>query len=295
MSRLVFLFVLAVFGPSLPVLAAQSAAPAQPPPALDFVLIGRDGKVENLGPAPRGAYSPRVSPDGRQLVVDAAEGVWIANLDSVSAARLLVPGRATWPFWAPDGRSVVYTAESEGQQALFRKSLDETPASLLLRPARAVESWSSRHDVLTYIELAAAGDYGIGAYSLKDQQRRLLINAVPSAQNSSQFSPDGTMIAYASNESGRFEIYVKRYPEGRAVQVTTAGGHHPVWSVDGKELLFDRDDKEFFVVSLDASTLQAGQPRLLPITGFVQTPLRRQFDLAPDGRLLMLVPRQSGY
>jgi Tol biopolymer transport system component len=296
MSRLILLSILGLIGFSIPALAAQSAGPTQLPPDLDFVLIDRTGTAEVLGPAPLGSYSPRVSPDGKQLVVDAIGGVWIADLANVPAARVLVPGKAQWPSWSPDGKSVVYTGESEGQQTVFLQSLDGAPASLLIRPARAVESWSRQHGVLTFIELAAEGDYGIWQYSLQDDRRNLLINAAPTAQNSSQFSPDGTMIAYASNETGRFEVYLQRYPGGgKVVRVTQDGGHHPVWSVDGKELLFDRDGKEFFVVAIDGRTLGVAAPVSLPVTGFVQNALRRQFDLTPEGKLLMLSPRQSGY
>lgn len=294
LHKLISLLAVALLAQSPKAPAADAAAP--PPPPLDFALMDRKGNVEVLGPAPVGSYAPRVSPDGKQLVVDAQGGVWIAELANIAAIRVLVPGQAQWPFWSVDGKSVVYTGDSDGQQAVFRQALAGSPPELLIRPARAVDSWSRQHEVLSYIELATAGDYGIWTYSLKDRKRSLLINAVPSAQNSSQFSPDGTMIAYASNETGRYEIYLQRYPEGgEVVRVTKEGGHHPVWSVDGKELLFDRDGKEFFSIAIDGRTLGSSEPVPLPVSGFVQNNLRRQFDLTPGGKLLMLVPRRSGH
>jgi hypothetical protein len=87
-----------------------------------------------------------------------------------------------------------------------------------------------------------------------------------------RFSPDGRWLAYASNESGRYEVYVVRHPgPGGRWQVSTAGGNYPQWRADGKELFFEGADQSIMAVDVRASaTFEAGVPRLLFRTTLVQ-------------------------
>ena len=111
-------------------------------------------------------------------------------------------------------------------------------------------------------------------------------------QTDARLSPDGRWIAYVSAESGRLEVYVRPFPAGTpAVQVSHNGGGHPLWSPDQKELYFDNNGRMFAVSINTVPTFTAAAPRELPIQGFVQGPLRRQYDLTPDGKqFLMLFP-----
>jgi Tol biopolymer transport system component len=105
-------------------------------------------------------------------------------------------------------------------------------------------------------------------------------------------SPDGKWLAYASNETGRYEVWIEPFPPtGARHQVTRAGGSHPLWRPDGQSLYFDRD-QQMFRLAVNTNDLSARvDPIALPISGFVQAEYRRQFDLMPDGRqFLVLVP-----
>jgi hypothetical protein len=87
-------------------------------------------------------------------------------------------------------------------------------------------------------------------------------------------------------------VWVRPVPSGNpAVQVTTSGGEHPQWSPDQKELFFDSGNHMYSVAITTERGFTASSPVALPITGFIQGPLRRQYDLMPDGKhFLMMFP-----
>jgi hypothetical protein len=99
-------------------------------------------------------------------------------------------------------------------------------------------------------------------------------------------------MAYASNETGRYEVWIEPLPAGGArVQVTREGGSHPLWAPDGRSLYFDRDHQMFRLALNTRDMTAIGEPTPLPIKGFAQAEYRRQFELMPDGRqLLVLIP-----
>jgi Tol biopolymer transport system component len=129
-------------------------------------------------------------------------------------------------------------------------------------------------------------------YSLADRKATPLVNVPGSSQHSSRVSPDERWLAYVSNETGRFEIYVQPLPQtGAKFQITKEGGEHPVWSPDGLKLYFNRGDRMFEVALKTDSMVVASPPTALPISGFIQGSGRRQFDITADGKqFLVLFP-----
>jgi Tol biopolymer transport system component len=110
-------------------------------------------------------------------------------------------------------------------------------------------------------------------------------------------SPDGHWMAYQSNVSGQAEIYIERYPEtGSRQQISTSGGNRPVWSRNGRELVFSSlDNRQMLAVPVQSgTTLVAGRPQvlfefaMLPVTGG-----NRPWDLAPDGRFVIIGSGQA--
>jgi hypothetical protein len=99
-------------------------------------------------------------------------------------------------------------------------------------------------------------------------------------------------MAYRSNVSGQNEIYVERYPElGNRQQISTGGGHVPVWSHNGRELFFaSLDGRQMLAVPVQSgSTLVAGRPQVLFETAMVVSVSGRPYDVAPDGRFLIII------
>jgi len=276
-------------------LIAQVAAPRRD---RQLVLIGRDGTRTVVGTVPGSTFAPRISPDGREVVYDTSEdGIfWIASLSDFASSRhrLTPEGGKRGALWSTDGKRILYIRDYQGAEALFWRPADGSGTEeLLANPARAPESWMPGGRVLSFITLIAGGDYDIWTYSFDKKTAEPFVTIPTTPQHSSHFSPDGRWIAYVSAESGRLEVYVRRATAGApAIQITKNGGGHPLWSPDQKEMFFDNNGSMFAVAINPAlPAFVTAEPQPLPISGFIQGPLRRQYDLMPDGkRFLMLFP-----
>jgi Tol biopolymer transport system component len=110
------------------------------------------------------------------------------------------------------------------------------------------------------------------------------------------FSPDGKWVAYESNESGRFEIYVRPFPgPGGQWQVSTGGGIMTRWRADGKELYYLAPDDKLMAVAVTAqgATFTPGTPQTLFQTHFPNGTRRQQYDVSRDGRFLINTDLES--
>ena len=269
------------------------------PAAYELALVSLDGQREVLGRLPGTVFAPRLSRAGLHVTFDDQAGggstVYVAALDALDAREALpaVEGGSAFPLWSFDDERVFFIATRNGEQALFAQLADGTGApELVVSPARAPEAWTPDGRLLNFITLRD-GDYAISAWDTFDRVVRPVIRLQGSLQHSSHYSPDGRWLVYASNETGAFEIWVEPVPfTGERHQVTQGGGEHPLWSPDGSRILFDRNAELFSVrVTTSRNRFAAEPPEALPIKGFAQLAgARRQFDIAPDGRLLMLFP-----
>ena len=263
-----------------------------PAPEFRLGLVDRAGNRTMIGRLPAGAFSPRLSPDGTRIAVDAAPGtVYVAPLLDPATWRQLGPGR--FPVWSADGRQIVFTNNDTDQvEALFLRTVDGNAApETLLKPGRAAESWSAAAQTLSVLMLNGE-DYSIRTMSLAQKTNAPFVDAVGSTQMGSQFSRDGRWIAYDSNESGRYEVYVEPFPRnGTRHKITSAGGRRPLWSSDGTEIFFDDGaaSPRMMAVKIRTSPMfSTDAPETLPIIGFIQGTARRQYDITPDGKFVMM-------
>jgi Tol biopolymer transport system component len=274
------------------VLSAVSLS-AQAPESMQLVQVDRTGAAKTLGRLPPTTFAPRISPNGRQVVFDALAQVWIADLDNLSAPRRLAAG--LYPMWSGDGTRILFIVGT-GEQQMFWMAADGSGQPELLVPdARAPESWSATAQVMTYITLQGGTNYDVFAFSLRDRTSSPIATRPDALEMSSRLSPDGRWIAYESTEAGPREIFVEPFPQsGLRVRVTQ--GRRPVWSPDGKEIFFDREDSQLYVIPITlGSSPTVGTPTPLPIKGFLQGGGRRMYDITPDGKqFLMLFPTERG-
>jgi hypothetical protein len=131
---------------------------------------------------------------------------------------------------------------------------------------------------------------------LRDESKPFPFVQTPFEERAGEFSPDGRWMAYESNESGQYEIYIRSFPaDGGKGVVSTRGGTQPRWRHDGKELYYIARDARLMAVSLTASadgqTMDASAPvPLFPTrlaSGPAVPPGRSQYAVAPDGRFLL--------
>jgi Tol biopolymer transport system component len=276
---------------------------AQMPTGFELTLVDLDGSKKVLGPLPPAVYAPRVSPDGKRVAFETRDltgpdgpRLWTAPLSNVAGRQPLplVAGRINWaPMWTPDGERLVFIVSGERGDAVYWRRADGTGDAEHLIDTRSAEGWNEAGAQMRFLTLKANNDYGISLFDIGSRRVTPLVDLPGSAQHSSSMSPDGKWMAYASNETGRYEVWIEPFPgTGRRYQMTRDGGSHPLWLSDGQALYFDRDHQLFRLPVNTHDPSSWVEPTPLPIKGFAQAEYRRQFDLMPDGRqFLVLIPK----
>jgi Tol biopolymer transport system component len=261
------------------------------------------GRLEPLETDPAVYQFPRVSPDGGKVVWMVNEGpiadLWIYDWRRGTRTRL-TDGKDvySYPVWSPDGRYVVLGSP----RGVFWTRADGAgrPESLLAgSDARFPTSFAPDGRRLVYSERTPTG--AIIQTVLVDESAGLLRARGPEpflptlgALPFSAFSPDGRWLAYADAESGRYELYVRAFPDkGRRWLISIDGGTMPVWSRNGRELFYRSEDNRIMVATYTTTgdVFAADKPRAWSERKLANTGLTPNFDLAPDGkRVVVLMP-----
>lgn len=272
--------------------------------------VDSSGKTQPLH-APPGRYlTPRFSPDGKRLAfaMDTGKGsdIWVKDLERDTPSRLsFLPGVNSNPVWTPDGKDIVFRSENPAAPGLYAIRSDGSGEAKRLTEGKPPETPSSfspdgkrlaihqtgnggSYDIFT---LPAEADPGPDALGVRLGKAELFLGT-PFVEGAPVFSPDGRWLAYTSNESGTWEVYVRPFPgPGGRSQVSTGGGGFPLWSRDGRELLFRTLDQRVMAVSYTAKgdSFVAGKPRLWTATRLRAIGLVSNYDLAPDGQRLAAI------
>ena len=280
---------------------------ASPPAGFELAVVDMQGQKKVIGNLSNVAFAPRVSPDGSKVAFEMVDAettkeygaqvvrVWVAALDKFDKPKMLqatVTARTNIaPVWTPDGQWIAFLATGNGSDALFWQRADSGIQPIYLVDGRAVEGFFGDHK-MNFITLKGTRDYGIAMLDTETLKATPLIDVAGSEQHSSEVSPDGKWIAYVSTETGRAEVWLEPMPlTGKRYQLTKNGGAHPQWSPDGKEIYFDAGGQVHRISIATGAEPKAGDPVALPIKGFQQGDLRRQYDLMPDGKgFIMLFP-----
>ena len=203
----------------------------------------RKGKtLGTLGGA--GSYgNPTLSPDGQKVAFDQRDGraigIWVQDLKTETLSRLtLHPSLNQVPVWSPDGKKIVFTSNRLLINKMYEKNADGSGAEEQIsdmRAGRMLNPWDWSRDG-KYLLLR--NERELWYYSLKEDKSREYIKG-PGVVRNAQFSPDGKFVAYASNETGDWEVYVSPFPEASSKwMVSQGGGAEPRWRADGKELFY---------------------------------------------------------
>ena len=255
-----------------------------------LVWADREGDTVRVTDA-RGNYlGVTVSPDGSRVAVTRGDppDIWICE---TGCTRLTFEG-GDRPVWTPDGSKVTFRSSRAGDYDLYWTAADSTGDAerLLARDgAQTPTSWSPDGRVLAFSEGAPVGS-GNDVWILPLNGEPEALTVTDADENSTRFSPDGRWMAYQSNESGRWEIYVRRYPgPGAHRSVSPVGGTAPIWSRDSRELYF-LEGTRLMVVEIGSGALpRFSAPReVLP-----GTTVTGRYDVGPDGRFLMAIPLEG--
>jgi dipeptidyl aminopeptidase/acylaminoacyl peptidase len=248
----------------------------------------------------RTPWAPRFSPDGRRIAYGAyapgrdSSDIWIADLESGTAQRLTTDGDDNNdPVWSPDGRRIAYDKNAEGGKDVFLQSLDGGSARVLTRRPgfQWPTDWARDGRTVLFTDVTAAGQYDLWVQPSDAGEARPYLT-LPARETGARLSPDGRWVAYQSDETGRYEVYVQSYPTtGRKTLISLGGGVNPVWRADGRMLYYWRVD-ELLAARLDSG----GSEGSLIVRS--RTPLFRapyvesalpMYDVSPDGTRFVIV------
>ena len=265
-----------------------------------LVWVRRNGTEHPVAAPARDYGEPRLSPDGQRVAVSVSESgstqVYLYDFARDTLSRFTFEGaRNVYPVWTPDGKRIAFASGEQSSLHISWQLADGSGRSERLTDVATEVPFSFSPDAQSLAFIYGGTDVAdirvLRMEGLKEQpflQKTFGLDAP-------QFSPDGHWLAYASDDSGRREIYVQPYPgPGGKWQVSTDGGTEPVWNRNGRELFYRNGDK---MMAVDISTqtgFAAGKPRqlfegryLMNAAGFA----RPNFDVSADGqRFLMLKP-----
>ena len=230
----------------------------------------RSGKIISDSVPPDAYSNLAISPDGKYVAIDKTDtsndntDVFIYDLARSSFRRLTFdPAIDAVPVWSPDGGRIAFTSSRGRNFGIYVKPADGSQPERELELPRGVDmlplNWSFDGHNLLYLAVP-----DVWVYSFADGKSHLFLKTNASLNNA-QFSPDGKWVAYSSNESGRWEVYVTSFPDARGKwQVSTNGGEQPRWRGDGKEIYFLSPDAKMMAASVDTKTeFESGTPTVL--------------------------------
>lgn len=262
-----------------------------------LVWVSRQGVELPITETPRRYQYPRLAPDGRRTAVATGGDLWIQDIARATFTRLTserTVGNA-FPVWTPDGTRVLFRTStgmywiggdgSSHPQAIDGAVSGDIPCSV-----------APDGDTLAFMRQNAQTSRDVYVLSLHRQSRPRPVVNTPAFEGGAQFSPNGHWMAYASDESGQMQVYVRPFPgPERRWQVSTQGGTQPLWSRNGKEIFYRLGNK-MMVVDVSAGVdVTLSQPRQLFEQRYVfQNVSLANYDISPDGQRFVMVKDEAG-
>jgi Tol biopolymer transport system component len=267
------------------------------PGGLKMAWFDRDGKRVDLF-EPIGIGGLRLSPGGERAAFTQPRStlnLWLIEFSRSVVTRLTFSNDDSSPAWSPDGRQIAFSSSRSGTFQIYRKDANGGGQEEQLSRGpnnKRVSDWSSDGKFLLYMEDNPKTGVDLGALPLDGDRKPLPLLQTGFEERKGQFSPDGKWIAYESNESGVFEVYVRAFPSSTGKwQISNRGGTNPRWRRDGKELFYLSPDGKMIAATLQtpaAGVRVEGLRELFSVS--VPPPMVRSFpyDVTADGQRFLL-------
>jgi Tol biopolymer transport system component len=271
-----------------------------------LVWIDREsGKITGEIGEPTYSSNPTLSTDGKTLAVTMHEDqpyrdrIWL--IDTASGVRRpFTEGQVLdfAPIWFFD--RVLFSTVRDRRRQLYGRLLDNGIEAKVDAPddLYALDSVSRDESIVTFRKLSPATKSDVWAWRPRDPASTAFpVLTGPENEGNSRLSPDGRYLAYASDESGRFEVYIRTFPDATATwRVSVDGGADPKWNANGRELFFVGGDRQMMAASVFTSpSLRASSPKPLFDTHLemVWMDTRNHYDVTPDGRRFVILRPES--
>jgi Tol biopolymer transport system component len=269
-----------------------------------LVWRDRQGRETAINAPPRAYGAPRISPDGTRIAVDSRDqdnDIWIWDIVRQTLTRLTF-GNApdVIPLWTKDGRRILYSSNSGGTYGIFAKAADGTGSTevLMKSPGQVVAQSLTADGSQAAVYPISPARVLMLSLDGKGSVHPLTATA-PFTERNPAISADGRWIAYETDESGGYEIYVRPFPsveQGRW-QLSAGGGTRPLWAPDGRELYYVSNANRMMAVAVQPGPpLTFGQPMVIFDDAGAQPSPNRHYDIAPDGMRFVFIkePPASG-
>jgi Tol biopolymer transport system component len=260
-----------------------------------LLWVDRGGDAKPASALHKPFSSPRIAPDGRSVMTwlqDDKVGVWSLDLGRDRLARFSRGIDDHSPVWSPDGRYVAFDSSRSGHYQLFVAPADSTGEERqITHDARNhfVNAWLP-DGRLAFTEFSMENGSDVWLMEPRAGADRQPLLHSPFSEGEPAFSADGRWMAFVSDESGRKEVYVQRFPPaGTRLQVSQQGGEEPLWSRTGTELYF-RHGRDVLAAQIhDGAELSISNPSVMFAGSFHYNLYpTRTYDVAADQRFLMV-------
>ncbi len=271
---------------------------------LTVAWLDATGKTQPLLAKPGNYRRPSLSPDGQRLALESGTDIWVYDWQRDTMTRLTFTGNAYDPLWSPDGRYIAFLTVEEGMDVI--RSDGSSKLQPLTQSKNLQVPWSFTPDGkrLAFFQQDSKTAFDLWTMPLESDSAGLragkpeVFLQTPADERYPSFSPDGRWIAYVSDESGTYQVYVRAFPDkGGKWQISNSGGAYPMWSRNGHELFFETLDNHIMVAAYTekGDSFVADKPRAWSekqIGGIVNNV--KNVDLAPDDkRIVALMPVET--
>jgi Tol biopolymer transport system component len=277
----------------------------------DYQLVWYDRAGKQLGtidaPVRAGVgQSPMLSPDGKRLVVrrltgavatgtnpGAGSNLWVVDLEKGTGLRITSNFSQT-PVWSPDGSRIVY---NNGKNIAVKAANGSGDEEIILQRTGFPTAWSPDGRFIIFRERGVKTRLDMWVLQMFGERKEFQLSTSPFDEQTPQLSPDGRWLAYASDESGNYEIYVQSFSaDGKLGAdkkvISTGGGKIPVWRRDGSELFFIAPDGQMMAASVKTggTDFQFDAPKPLFETRMLDLEggLYHEYDVSPDGQKFLI-------
>ena len=272
-----------------------------------LVWVDRQGRETPIPAPPRAYLYPRLSPDGTRVAVyeqGQDRDIWLWALGRTTLTRVTFdPGLDPYAVWTPDGRRLIVGSERAGARNLFWQAADGTGAV-----ERLTESPNEQNPTalspdglrLIFTEVTPNAGDEVMQMELDGTHRVTPLVQSPYSERNGVVSPDGHWLAYEANDSGRFEIYVRPYPDvnNGHWQVSADGGGRPLWARSGRELFYLSPEGALMGVGVERGPSWATTtPTKVVREGYYTVPggnPGRTYDISTDGQRFLMLKEGGG-
>jgi serine/threonine protein kinase/WD40 repeat protein len=259
--------------------------------------VGPSGNMLNLS----------LAPDGKRVAIRIIDpqtsnrDIWVIDPDRGTNTRFTFESSIeTTPVWSPDGSRIAFSSDRNGGvNNIYQKLSSGTGSdeSVLASPnGKFLTCWSRDGRYLVYQDLDPTTGADIMVLPLFGDRKPIPFLHSTFNEGHGRLSPDSRWLAYSSDESGQFEVYVQAFPgPGGKWQISTRGGFQPMWRADGKELYYIATDGRLMESSVNAGDgFAAGVPTPLFNSHLSLSSAQSQYAPSADGQRFLLITQESG-